>query len=706
MGKRHLTVLFLLVLFTVAGCASAGGLPAPLSFTETPRATALLSPSSPSMPIEIGTPATHPLATETATVVSVPASPSPTIPPGIAPVQVEQVLPSPLALNEHNVALQMQLLARIGRGQVTAVAWSPVGDYLAVATGRGVYLFATDTWSETRLLESGWLPKALAFTPDGSMLAAAGERYASVWKVSTGAKLQDMEPGKERYASVALTFGPRNLLGRTGYLAGAGDPQAKSTLWNVETGEILKTGYLFATRNGVAFSPDGQLMVFPSSEPWKTEILSLPDLDVLMTEPRSVGDVLFALNGGTVLQTQPLVMEDALLVAWDISTGDTSPVLFQGNRVPCWFLKAAGAYGICYRGDAVWVLNLQDLTVETEVIPSQHFSDVSISPDGTLLALADAESVTIQNRAGETVASLSFTAFSAAAVGLSETRASYVVVTADLGGDIHLWNLETGAVIRTIAGGIGKITSLAISPDRRTLAGINNEGQLVLWQLSDGREIYTFHIPQEYTGNIRFTCNGSQIITMNGEGNVAALELSTGNVRLIGGTDLSFSYAGFPPLPFDDAGACRVNTWRYEKNGIQIQDLVTGETVALPYSAQSDYAFVEAVAVNTEGNLVAIGAAQGGEVWSLDTFQRLAQFEGHTMSGADGWFGTIRFIRFSPHSDLLLSVGYDSTTRLWNARTGQVLRVLQVCCFAEFTPDGRYLVTAGDGVIRLWGIAP
>lgn len=59
---------------------------------------------------------------------------------------------------------------------------------------------------------------------------------------------------------------------------------------------------------------------------------------------------------------------------------------------------------------------------------------------------------------------------------------------------------------------------------------------------------------------------------------------------------------------------------------------------------------------------------------------------------------------FNAQSNLLASVGWDGTTRLWSVKTCNQLRVLNVCCSASFTPDGRYLVTAGDGVMRVWGI--
>ncbi|RMF47573.1 MAG: WD40 repeat domain-containing protein [Anaerolineae bacterium] len=686
----------------LGACTSARATAVPVSSTARPMSSVAPSTTTPALVLPTPSLTTTPLPEFTNT----PPPPSPTATPSITPAQVNDIPVSPLALNEHNAAQQMQLISRIGKGQVTAVAWSPAGDYLAVATGRGVYLFATNTWNEIRLLETGWLPRDVAFNPDGSLLAVAGGKYASVWKVSTGVKIQDMQPDDTLYSSVTLVFGPHNLLGRTGYILGAGDPQAAVTLWNTETGEILKTSSLFTGGNGVAFSPDGRLMVFPSETGFETEILSVPDMKVLATEPWSVGSVLFDTSGNTILTTPPHVVEHPRLSAWDVNTKKGMLVLYQDSAVPCWYLKVTGPTGICSGEDSIWVLNLQNVTVKARIQLPSHLIDVSVNPDGTLLALANSESVIVQDMDGRIIVSLPFTAFSAVAVGMTNTDVPYLVVTADLHGDIHLWNLETGAIIRTITGDMGKIISLAISPDRQTLAGINYEGRLTLWQLSDGHETYTFRIAPDKAGRIRFTCDGTQIVMVNGDGDIFALQLSTGKVVSLGAVDSMVSYAMAIPWRFDDGGACRISTWHYEGNTVQIQNILTEETLTLPYNAQWDETFIEAIAVNTARDLIAIGAPRGGEIWSLDTRQVLAQFDGHEMRGGDGWLGTIDYLRFSPHSDLLLSVGYDSTTRLWNARTGQALRVLQVCCFAAFTPDGRYLVTAGDGVIRLWGVMP
>jgi len=67
-------------------------------------------------------------------------------------------------------------------------------------------------------------------------------------------------------------------------------------------------------------------------------------------------------------------------------------------------------------------------------------------------------------------------------------------------------------------------------------------------------------------------------------------------------------------------------------------------------------------------------------------------------------------VAFSPDGERLASAGGDGTVKVWNSRTGEVIRTLEkahsdsVVC-VTFHPDGKHLATAGaDRRVKVWGL--
>lgn len=79
----------------------------------------------------------------------------------------------------------------------------------------------------------------------------------------------------------------------------------------------------------------------------------------------------------------------------------------------------------------------------------------------------------------------------------------------------------------------------------------------------------------------------------------------------------------------------------------------------------------------------------------------LREFIGHT--------GTVWSVAFSPDGTQALSGSSDSTLRLWNTETGEMIRVLRghsnTILSVAFSPDGANAVSSSsDGTVRLWDI--
>ena len=80
-------------------------------------------------------------------------------------------------------------VARLGKGFVNEVAFSPDGRYLAVASSSVVYLYDPHTLQEAYLFEKGAWTYPVSFSPDGR-LVASGSLGGTVmlWRMPPGAK--------------------------------------------------------------------------------------------------------------------------------------------------------------------------------------------------------------------------------------------------------------------------------------------------------------------------------------------------------------------------------------------------------------------------------------------------------------------------------------------------------------------------------------
>jgi len=226
------------------------------------------------------------------------------------------------------------------------------------------------------------------------------------------------------------------------------------------------------------------------------------------------------------------------------------------------------------------------------------------------------------------------------------------VLTGSSDHTARLWDMATGAHIRTFTGHADDVDSVAFSPDGTMVLTGSLDRTARLWDTATGAHIRTFtgHSQRVYT--IAFSPDGGTVLTGSWDTTARLWDVATGaHIRtFIGHTDSIY------PVAFSPDGA----------------NILTG---SLDRTAR---------------------------LWDTATGAHIRTLTGHT--------SVVRSLVFSPDGTTILTGSYDTTTRLWNANTGDQIRTYigpssAVFC-ASFSPDGA-TVLAGfeDDTAWTWDTA-
>jgi WD40 repeat protein len=280
---------------------------------------------------------------------------------------------------------------------------------------------------------------------------------------------------------------------------------------------------------------------------------------------------------------------------------------------------------------------------------------------------------------------------------------------------IELWNLQTGASMRkwdvepdakfdTIRAAYFTMKDIAITPDGKVLVGGGFDGTVKLWNLQTGALIRSGFLPStsEITA-VTIAPNGQDFVTTSiteaGHSSLNLWSLETAKpLRVLQMSTLRDGFFAISP----DGKTIAVNGCEDTFSIICLQDLRTGERIKRlrPDNISGDY---EVLAYSPDGKLL-VGSQRGAQVdvWNLQTGTQAFQIDVRE----EGWNAPL--IAISPNSPVL-AVGYDNSLQLWNLTTGKQIRTLQghqnEITEIVFSSNGKTLVS-GDrkGKIKIWAV--
>lgn len=266
-----------------------------------------------------------------------------------------------------------------------------------------------------------------------------------------------------------------------------------------------------------------------------------------------------------------------------------------------------------------------------------------------------------------------------------------------------LVDVHTGEVIRRFDGSYAGINSAVFSPDGNMILSCGCgeidddsqciQGELILWDVATGEIIRRFDEHRWEVNQVAFSPDGKRALSVASEGDSFIWDVSTGKILIQLGNQNPWTYAGtFSP----DGDTILIGG---NSGELVLWDATNGEKIAQLIGHTDS---IRDITFNRDGKLALTGADDKTIIlWNMETNTMIRGFAGHT--------DEVTSVAFSPDEQYAVSGSKDKGMILWDIESGEMLRRYQghsswVTSIAYHPTEPLIASSSSDISVILWEI--